>query len=210
MARKMRPLWAFCLAALVLGSGAACGPAGAINGGAAGAPDENAGTLIDPPKELADFTLTTHTGATLRMSDLRGRPALVFFGYTQCPDVCPLTLADWKKVKQSLGDAATDVAFLFVSVDPKRDTPPVLAKFVGRYDPAFVGATADEQTLSAMAKEYGVFFQDQPHEAGQNAYDVDHSSASFLLDQDGRLHMVYSYGVPADTISADVTRLRAR
>ncbi len=174
------------------------------------APDAPSGTLLDPPKELADFTLTSHTGAPLSLQDLRGRTALVFFGYTNCPDVCPLTMAEWKKVKQNLGDAAKDVAFVFISVDPKRDTPEVVARFVGGYDPSFTGLTGDEPELQAVAKNFGVFFHAHEDDGSGKPPLVDHSSPSFLLDRNGRMHMVYSYGMPADTITADIRELLAQ
>ncbi|HZG69191.1 MAG TPA: SCO family protein [Herpetosiphonaceae bacterium] len=174
------------------------------------APDAPGGTLLDPPKELADFTLTSHTGAPLGLQDLRGRPALVFFGYTNCPDVCPLTMAEWKKVKQDLGDAARDVAFVFISVDPERDTPEVVARFVGGYDPSFIGLTGDEPDLQAIAKDFGVFFRaHDDHGTGKPPL-VDHLSRSFLLDRKGRMHMLYSYGMSADTITADIRELLAQ
>ncbi len=165
------------------------------------------GTRIDPPQELADFTLTSHTGAPLRLSDLRGRPVLLFFGYTNCPDICPTTLGEWKQVKARLGDSAGQVAFVFVGVDSKRDTPAAMARFVRKFDPAFVGLSGDEGAIRAAGKEFGLYFQ--PHAAGTSHGGdlVDHSSASYLIDPDGRLQMVYSYGVPADVISGDIRKL---
>lgn len=167
-------------------------------------PSSTTGTLLDPPKQLADFTLTSHTGKPLRLSDLQGRPVLLFFGYTRCPDVCPLTLSEWKKVKQGLGDAAGEVEFVFVSVDGARDTPDVLARYIGSYDPAFTGLTGDEATVQAIAKDFGVYFHDHDNGADEEARLVDHSPASFLINQDGRLRVVYSYGIPSEVISADI------
>lgn len=166
-------------------------------------PESTIGTLLDPPKQLADFTLTSHTGKPLRLSDLQGRPVLLFFGYTHCPDVCPLTLSEWKKVKQALGDAANDVEFVFVSVDGARDTPDVLARFVGAYDPAFTGLTGDKATVQTIAKDFGVYFNDHNNEVGAKGM-VEHSPSSFLINQEGQLRVVYSYGVPSEVISADL------
>lgn len=167
-------------------------------------PSSTTGTLLNPPKQLADFTLTSHTGKPQRLSDLRGRPVLLFFGYTNCPDVCPLTLSEWKKVKQGLGDAAGEVEFVFVSVDGARDTPDVLARYISGYDPAFTGLTGDEATVQTIAKDFGVYFHDHDNGADEEARLVDHSPASFLLNRDGQLQIVYSYGIPAEVISADI------
>ena len=173
-------------------------------------PDEYTGTVLDPPKELADFTLTSHTGAPLRLSDLRGRPVLLFFGYTHCPDVCPTTLGEWKRVKSTLGDDAGKVAFVFVGVDSKRDTPEALAQFVGKFDPSFTGLSGDEATLQAVGKDFGMYFTPHEDEHDHGDYLVDHSSTSYLIDGDGRLQKVYSYGVAADVISRDLQKLLAQ
>jgi protein SCO1/2 len=167
-------------------------------------PDAPRGTLLDPPKELADFTLTSQTGAPVSLQDLRGRPALVFFGYTNCPDVCPLTMTEWKKVKQNLGDIAKDISFVFISVDPERDTPEVVDRFLKGYDPSFIGMTGDVATLETIGKDFGIFFHAHEDDGSGKPPLVDHSSPSFLLDRDARLHMLYSYGMPADAITRDI------
>jgi protein SCO1/2 len=176
--------------------------------GEAASSGEYVGTRIDPPKPLADFTLTSHTGAPTRLSDLRGRPVLLFFGYTHCPDICPTTLGEWKRVKQSLGEAAKQVAFVFVSVDGQRDTPAVLTKFLAKFDPSFVGLTGDRATVEAAGKDFGLYFKSQAHDhqGGSGDYLVDHVSPSYLIDRQGRLQMVYSYGIAPDTISADLKK----
>jgi protein SCO1 len=200
-----RLLMLLCMLVLV-----SCGnsPVVIVQGDAA--PDAPSGTLLDPPKELADFTLTDQTGAPLSLQDLRGRPALVFFGYTNCPDVCPLTLAEWKKVKQDLGDAAGDIAFVFISVDPARDTPEVVGRFLQGYDPSFTGLTGDVSTVEAIGKDFGIFFHAHDDDGSDGPQLVDHSSYSFLLDHDARLHMIYSYGMPAETITTDIRALLAQ
>ena len=172
----------------------------------AGPPDNSAGTVLDPPQELNDFTLTSHTGARLRLSDLRGRPILLFFGYTNCPDVCPATLVEWKKVRETLGDAAQEVAWLFVSVDSARDTPDVLARYVGGYDPSFTGLSGDTATLQSIAKDYGLYFKAGPRGA-DGLEMIDHGSYSYLINRDGRLQKIYAYGVAADVIARDLRAL---
>lgn len=172
-------------------------------------PGAPGGTLLDPPKELANFTLTSQTGAPLSLQDLRGRPALVFFGFTNCPDVCPLTMTEWKKVKQELGDSAKEIAFVFISVDPERDTPEVVDRFINGYDPSFIGLTGDRSTIQAVAKDFGLFFQVHEDDGDRGPL-VEHSSYSFLLDRDTRLHMVYSYNMATETVTRDIRALLAR
>ena len=169
-------------------------------------PDNSAGTVLDPPQELSDFTLTSHTGAPLRLSDLRGKPVLLFFGYTNCPDVCPATLVEWKKIRSMLGDDAEKVEWVFVSVDSERDTPEVLARYVGGYDPAFIGLSGDKATLQSIAKDYGLYFKPKP-QGGDGLALVDHGSYSYLINPEGQLHKIYSYGVPADVIGKDLRAL---
>ncbi len=164
------------------------------------------GTVLNPPRPLEDFTLTDHTGAPFSLSDLRGRPALVFFGFTNCPDICPTTLGEFKRVKSLLGRDADEVAFVFVSVDPQRDTPERLAEYVGAFDPAFIGLTGDDAALRPIAQEFGVYYQAVPLEGSETAYTVDHTASSFALDREGRLAIVFSYGTPPDAI---VQRIRA-
>ncbi len=167
------------------------------------------GTWIEPPRQLKDFTLTDQRGEPLSLSDLRGRMVLLFFGYTFCPDFCPMTMAEFAKVKQDLGDSATQVAFVMISIDGERDTPEVLARYLGAFDPDFIGLTGDERTLQRIGSDYGLYVQKQPAEAGSSNYLVDHSTASYLIDKAGQLRVVYSYGTPPDTISADIRRIIA-
>lgn len=173
------------------------------------APAAPNGTLLDPPKELANFTLTRQTGEPLSLDDLRGRPALVYFGFTNCPDMCPMTMAEWKKVKQNLGDAAADVAFVLISVDPERDTPEAITRYLAGYDASFIGLRGDIPTIQAIGKDFGVYFHAN-HDGGDDPPLIDHSSHSFLLDRDARMHMVYSYGMPAETITKDIRALLAQ
>lgn len=173
------------------------------------APDAAGGTLLDPPKELADFTLTSQTGTPLGLRDLRGHPALVFFGYTNCPDVCPLTMTEWKKLKQDLGDTAKEIAFVFISVDPERDTPEVVDRFLKGYDPSFIGLTGDKSKILAIAKDFGLFFQAHADD-GSGAPMVEHSSYSFLLDREARLHMIYSYNIPTESVTRDIRAVLAQ
>ena len=128
-------------------------PAGASGGAAL------VGFALDPPRAAPDFTLTGQTGAPLRLSDLRGRAVLLFFGFTSCPDVCPTTLLAMARALDAAGPAGARVTPLFVSIDPDRDTPAVLAAYTAGYDPRIVAATADIPTLEQVAADYGIQFQ---------------------------------------------------
>ncbi len=176
--------------------------------------------LVEPLHLLQDFTLTSHTGDPISLSDLRGQLVLMFFGYTRCPDVCPTTLADYRRVKQALVDDAGEVAFVFISVDGERDTSDVLAEYLSQFDADFIGMTGDEATLRRMGAEYGLLFQQETisvgheHEEGyehQHGDDLDaenyfvqHTSPSFLVDPDGYLRMVYFYGTEPEVIAEGI------
>jgi len=164
------------------------------------------GTVYDPPQAVGDFTLTSQTGAPLHLSDLRGKAVVIFFGYTNCPDVCPTTLADFKRVKANLGGDASRVAFVFISVDGARDTPERLAAYVGAFDPDFIGLTGDDATIRTVAKDYGVFFQRVAASADDPNYLVDHTASSFVLDPEGRLALVMPYQADAQAMAQ---RIRA-
>jgi protein SCO1/2 len=172
---------------------------------AVGAQDQpSGGAIVNPPFQVHDFTLTNQTGASLNLKDLRGRAIVLFFGYTHCPDVCPTTLADFTQVKKLLGAEADQIAFVFVTVDSRRDTPAVLKEYLNHFDPGFIGLTGDETTLRSMAAEYGAYFSSSAdpqtddggkdhHEKGIDSdnYFVQHTSPAYLIDTRGFLRVVY-------------------
>lgn len=166
--------------------------------------DTVAPIVLDAPRPLTDWTLPSSSGSDLRLSDLRGRYALLFFGYTHCPDFCPTTLGDYKLVKRELGDAATDLAFVMVSVDGQRDTPEVLARYMTTFDPSFIGLSGDGATLDSVAKEYGLYYKLRTDEANGASYPVDHTTMSYLIDRDGRLIALYPYEMTPEAIAADL------
>lgn len=170
-------------------------------------PTPMGGTPIDPPRSVGDFTLTSHTGAPISLSDLRGRPVLLFFGYTYCPDVCPTTLSEFKRVKEQLGDTGSRVAFVFISVDGARDTPERLARYVTGFDPEFIGMTGPEGQIRAIGADYGIYFEKVEIEGNSDAYLVDHSAATYLIDQEGRLCMIYPFQTAPSAISNDIRQL---
>ncbi|EFO80737.1 electron transport protein SCO1/SenC [Oscillochloris trichoides DG-6] len=169
-----------------------------------------AGAEISPPRELTDFTLPSSRGGTpLSLSDLRGKPLLIYFGYTFCPDVCPTTLVEFIGVKQDLAAQADAFNVLMVSVDPERDTPEVLERYLKVYDPSFIGMSGDVEILKQIGPEYGLFYQRHAVEGSASAYLVDHSASAYLLDRQGRLRFIYRYGTPHNVMSADLQRLIA-
>ncbi len=151
---------------------------------------------LDPPRDLDDFTLPSSSGQPLSLSDLRGKYTLLFFGYTHCPDYCPLTLAEWKTVKDQLGDLGDQVNFLFISVDGERDTPDVMARYLSRFDPSFIGMTGDEATLTRIGPPYGLYYLLHKEE-GEN-YSVDHTTQTYLLNPQMQMIDVFSYGIDPD------------
>ena len=167
------------------------------------------GSLVEPPTPLSDFTLTSQTGAPLSLSELRGRAVLLFFGFTNCPDVCPLTLGEFKGAKRALGPDAERVAFVFVSVDGERDNAAALRAYVGAFDPLFIGLQGDPATLDRIGPEYDLVYRKE--DSGASAgYTMAHTAAAFLIDPDGRLRVVFPYGTPADALAADVRPFLAR
>ena len=152
------------------------------------------------------FTLTAHTGQRMSDADFRGSYTLVFFGFTFCPDVCPTTLADMHAVLEALGDDAAAVQPLFVSVDPERDTPEVLATYVAAFDDRIVGLTGTEAEIKAITEDYGVFYEYVPDEVDPEFYLVNHTAAIYLMDRDGRFVRVFSTQTPTDEM---VTEIRA-
>jgi protein SCO1/2 len=166
---------------------------------------EYRGTVIDPPRELADFTMPASTGAEMSLSDLNGKWTLLFFGYANCPDFCPLTLGEFNRVDTLLGDTAEDVQYLFISVDGERDTPAVLERYLQRFNPKFIGFSGDDVTLAQIQPDYGFFYERRTDTGSATAYLVDHSTRSYLIDPQGRLRMSFAYGTePA--IIADAIR----
>src|SRR5690606_6786217 len=164
-------------------------------------------TAVNPPIELANVTLTNQFGEQVALEDLEGKLALMFFGYTHCPDFCPATLDEFKRIREDLGDRAGDVQFVFVSVDGERDTPEVMRDYlaVRGVDDFVLGLTGPEDDVRALGQPLGVFFERNTSSGSAAGYLVDHSTHSFLLDRNGDVRVVYSFTTPPDVI-ADTIR----
>jgi protein SCO1/2 len=153
-----------------------------------------------------DFKLKDPSGATRTLADFRGKVVVVFFGYTHCPDACPTTLADLAAAMKKLGPDASRVQVLFITVDPERDTPALLAQYVPAFNPSFLGLYGDAAATEAVAKEYKVIYQKHAGDTPGN-YTVDHSAGSFIYDPQGRVRLYASYGQGADVFAHDIAAL---
>ncbi|MDX2139867.1 MAG: SCO family protein [Chloroflexota bacterium] len=162
------------------------------------------GERVEPAVQVQDFTLPSSTGELMNLSDLNGRWRVVFFGYLHCPDVCPLTMVEYRAVKRLLDDAAEQVEFVYISVDGARDTPEALRDYLDNFDPEFIGLSADDDTLARIQPDYGFYYRRQLN-AGDNAiYTIDHSARSYLLDPDGRLRTMFNYGTQPEIVAAAI------
>jgi protein SCO1/2 len=135
-----------------------------------------------------ELALTGHDGKPRTLADFRGRIVVLFFGYTHCPDVCPTTLVDMAAVMKQLGGDAARVQVLFATVDPERDTPEVLSKYVPAFDARFLGLSGDAAATQRAAQEFKIFYEKRPG-ATPSSYTVDHSAQSYVIDPQGRLRL---------------------
>ena len=176
---------------------------------AADAEDFDGTIKIEPPRDMPDFTLTNQNGKRMRLSDLRGRYVLLTFGYTHCPDVCPLTVNEFRRIRESLGDLAAKVAFVFISVDGQRDAPEVLHRYFAiRQLEDMIGLTGAEADVRRLGADYGLSFKRNAEEDRAD-YLVNHTAGSFLLDPKGRWTMRYQFGIMPSLIADDLKTLMA-
>lgn len=152
------------------------------------------------------FELTGHDGKPRTLADFRGKVVTIFFGYTQCPDVCPTTLAEMAEAMKLLGDKADRVQVLFVTIDPERDTRELLAAYVPAFDPRFLGLYGDAQATARVAKEFKIFYQKVPGKT-PDSYTMDHSAGSYVFDAQGRVRLFVKHGQGADALAQDLRRL---
>jgi len=153
------------------------------------------------------FTLVDQNGRTVSNETLRGKPTLIYFGYTFCPDVCPTSLLLMETAIEKLGpDAAKKVNLVFITIDPERDTQKLIKDYVGNFGPAFIGLTGTPDQVAAAARAYRVYFQKVPGKDGA-PYLMDHSSIVYLLDRNGRFVTHFTHEAKAEAIAAGVERL---
>jgi len=147
-------------------------------------------------------------GRNRSLADFKGKVLVVFFGYTQCPDVCPTTMAELAEVKRSLGADGDRVQGIFVSVDPERDTAALLKAYLASFDPSFVALRGSEEQVKAAAKEFKVYFAKVPGKTAET-YTMDHTAASFIFDTQGRVRVFSRYGSGAQALTDDIKMLLA-
>ncbi len=162
------------------------------------------GTLYDPALPAPEIELTQDNGSSFRLGELRGNVVLLFFGFTSCPDVCPTTLSELRKVNEELGKDAGQVRVVFVTVDPERDTPEKVQKYVSIFNPAFVGLSGSMEELEPVWRDYGVYREVDEVTSSASGYLVTHTARVYLIDQDGNLRLSYSYGTPTEDIVHDL------
>ncbi|MBI4753896.1 MAG: SCO family protein [Betaproteobacteria bacterium] len=188
--RRFLPLYAL-LTALVL---AACSQGNA--------PRFNA-TDITGVDYGKNFALTDHNGQPRTLADFRGKVVTLFFGYTQCPDVCPTSLAMMAETLRQIGPDAGRVQVLFVSVDPERDTPELLRNYLPAFNPGFLGLHGDAATIAALARDFKVFYQKQAG-ASASTYTIDHSAGTYVFDPEGRLRLYVRHGEEPAKVAGDI------
>ena len=159
-------------------------------------------TVIEPPRTLADFTLAGNDGLPLGLGDLAGKATLLVFGYTRCPDYCPLTLADFTQVKAALGELASDVHFVLVSVDGEVDQPLLMRNWLAKFDPEFLGMTGAREEVRRIGTDFGLYMG-----ASDRSGLLDHSTSSFLIDRVGRLRTMFTVGTAPEVIADYVVEL---
>ena len=167
------------------------------------------GALYKPPQPAPGITGLNLDGSNFNLSQLQGKPVLLFFGYTNCPDVCPTTLAEMRELRQNLGDKADKAAFVYVSVDPERDTVARLKEYIPVFDPAFYGVHVNSIDLLEIKNGYGVFAEKVYKDPANTAagYTVDHTARLYLIGPAGRLVTSYPYQTPLTDIQKDVEYL---
>ena len=186
-----------CAAALLLFGLAACTPDPQ--------PLSLKGTDISSADFGQPFTLTGQDGKPHALGDYQGKAVALFFGYTHCPDICPTTMLEYQQVMKLLGKDSDRVQVLFVSIDPQRDTPQVLAGYVPFFDKRFMGLTGSAEQVAKVAAQYKIVAQRQDRADG--GYTMDHSAGSYLFDTAGKLRVYVPYGTPAADIAHDLQQL---
>ena len=153
-----------------------------------------------------DFSLTDHNGQLRSLKDFQGKAVVVFFGFTQCPDVCPTSLQELAQVKQALGADGDRLQGIFVTVDPERDTLDLLKAYMGNFDPSFLALRPTPEQLPALAKDYKIYYK-KVDGSTPSSYTMDHSAGSYIYDPQGRLRVYHRYGSGTEALTADVRAL---
>ena len=153
-----------------------------------------------------DLQLPDQNGQPRSLKDFAGKVVVVFFGYTQCPDVCPTSMSELAEVKRSLGANGDRLQGIFVTVDPERDTPEMLKAYMANFDPSFLALRGTPEQLAAVAKDFKIYYKRVDGQT-PTSYTMDHSAGSYIYDTQGRLRVYYRYGSGAQSLAADVRAL---
>jgi protein SCO1/2 len=205
MAEHLRRLIITAAAALLL---AGCQRGGGDSGAAAAPKASFKGIDITGAEYARELNLTDADGKPRRLSDFKGKVTVVFFGFTQCPDVCPTTLVELAQVKKALGADGDRVQGVFVTVDPERDTAEVLKAYVGGFDAGFVALRGTPEETKTAAKNFKVFYAKVPGKT-PTSYTVDHTAGSYIFDPQGRVRLFTRYGTGAEALTHDLRLLLA-
>ena len=164
------------------------------------------GVDITGAEYARSLSLPDQNGQPRTLADFKGKVIVVFFGYTQCPDVCPTTMVELAQVKKALGKDGERVQGMFVSIDPERDTPEILKAYMASFDPSFVALRGSVEQAQAAAKEFKVFFAKVPGKT-ESSYTMDHTAGSYLFDPNGKVRLFVRYGAGADALATDIKAL---
>lgn len=164
------------------------------------------GVRIQDPEPAPGLRFTTFDGTAFDLAAERGKVVLLYFGYTHCPDVCPTTMGDWARARRALGDDAAKLRFVFISMDPDRDTPELVQQYARQFDPSFVGWTGTTAELEALKKDWGIAAYPEGDTRGGD-YTVAHPAYTYVVDRQGRLRVLYEPGVRGEELAEDLRRL---
>jgi protein SCO1/2 len=153
------------------------------------------------------FQLTNQYGEAWSMEEQTGKVVLLYFGYTTCPDACPTTLSDWMEVKRLLGDDADKVEFVMVTIDPARDTEAKLNEYMAFFDPAFIGLTGDQDTITSINMDYGIMAVREEYPESATGYLMNHTTSFWVVDTEGKLRLTFAHGTDPEIVAEDVKHL---
>ena len=181
--------------------------AGAIFSACSKSQPEVRGVDISQGDYARDFApLKDHNGQQRSIKDFQGKVVVVFFGYTQCPDVCPTSMQEMAEVKKRLGADGERLQSIFITVDPERDTPEMLKAYMANFDPSFLALRGSPEQLAAVAKDFKIYYKKVEGKT-DTSYTMDHSAGSYVYDPAGRLRVYHRYGSGAQALAADVATL---
>lgn len=169
-------------------------------------PQQYNGTLLDDSGAPQEFTLKTAGDVEVSLSDYRGKPVAIYFGYTHCPDVCPTTLLKLRNARSLLNSSGKDVQIMMISVDPARDSPATVQAYVDTFDPSFVGLSGSLDDITLVATKFGIFFQNQDVDSAAG-YLVDHTSTVVVLDGEGRFRLLLPFDLDSQELADDLANL---